>query len=592
VKYAAIRDCVRGCWLGFSRPVEVLSAHDIDDVPPVLERIDQAIERRGQCAVGMICYEAAPAFDPALRVRPPANGLPIVLFGLYEDVEHTVRPRVVPSSNHSIGEWRPSVTPEAYLETVDSIRERIARGDTYQVNYSYRMRADFTGDPASLFLSMDEAQHARCGAYIDTGTHVICSASPELFFQLDGDLIRCRPMKGTSPRGHDLAADLDRMAALRGSEKNRAENVMIVDMVRNDLGRIAEVGSVRVAADCEIERYPTVLQMTSTVEARTQEPVSRILGALFPSASITGAPKVRTMEIINDLEGDPRGIYTGTIGYVSPGRRAHFNVAIRTAVIDTSRNTLEYGVGGGIVWDSVAEEEHAECGIKARILTEPHPDFNLLETILWEQDDGYFLLDRHLDRLQNAADYFLRPLDMNNVRASLETLAAELGPNPHRVRLFVSPTGGVSTETKPLSAEAECKRPRLRLAAKPISSANHFLYFKTTHREVYDSALDGRQDCDDVVLWNERGEVTESTVANIVFEIDGVHATPPVSCGLLAGTYRAELIHRGEICEQVVTIDDLPNADGVYLINSVRRRIDVRWVRESARVGRRPAEGV
>jgi len=581
MEYAAIRDSVRGCWLHFRRPVDVVSTHHLGRVRSTLERVEREVNERGLHAVGFLCYEAAPAFDAVLRVRKPIPGLPLILFGLFRTVEVTARPPAISTSSHHVGDWRPSFGRTSYLEAMASIKEHIARGDTYQVNHSFRLRADFRGDPGSLFLAMQEAQQARCGAYLDTGNHAVCSASPELFFHLDNDLIGCRPMKGTSPRGHNKIVDDDRMAALRASEKNRAENAMIVDMVRNDVGRIAEVGSVRVVAHREIERYPTVLQMTSTVEARTSESLSRIMGALFPSASITGAPKVRTMAIIAELESDPRGLYTGAIGYLAPGRRAHFNVAIRTAVVERAGGTAEYGVGGGIVWDSDADDEYRECLVKARILTEPPPVFDLLETILWEPDTGYYLLERHLERLRRAAEHFVRPLDMTGVRAELATAAAGLPAERHRVRLLVSPAGDVATEAAAVHPDTESTPPRLGLASEPVSSIDPFLYFKTSHRGVYDHALESRRDCDDVVLWNERGEITESTVANIIVEIDGVRATPPTSCGLLDGTYRAELLDRGEIQERIIEVDELRTAEAVYLINSVRRRIEVTWVSET-----------
>jgi len=578
MEYATLRDSTTGSWHVFQHPVDVLSTRDLGRVRSLVESMEREVETAGVYAVGFVAYEAAPAFDSALLVHRPVPELPLVHFGLYRTAQICDRPPAFEAGTYTIGECLPSMDRGRYLRSVAAIREHIARGDTYQVNLSYRLRADFDGSTGSFFLGLHGAQQASCAAYLDLGSHAVCSASPELFFSLDGECIRCRPMKGTSPRGHDLASDRRLMASLQSSVKNRAENTMIVDMVRNDLGRIASVGTVHVPERYDVERYPTVLQMTSTVEARTGAPVSRIIAALFPSASITGAPKVSTMAIIRGIESDPRGVYTGAIGYIAPGRRAHFNVAIRTAVIDRTANTLEYGVGGGIVWDSDAVDEYSECSIKARILTAPPPAFDLLETLLWEPGAGYFLLERHLRRLGEAAEFFVRPTDFGEIRHRLLEVASKLAAQDHRVRLAVAADGSLSIESARLRDAETASDVRIGLATEPISATDPFLRFKTTQRSPYQSAIESRPDCDDVVLWNERGEITESTVANIVVVRNGRHATPPTSSGLLPGTYRAELLDLGAIEERVLTRCDLEAADDLYLINSVRRRINVRWI--------------
>ena len=289
-----------------------------------------------------------------------------------------------------------------------------------------RMHASIERDPFYLFLQLTDAQQSSYGAYLNTGRYAICSASPELFFELDGDRLRSRPMKGTASRGQTLAADRIQAERLHHSVKNRAENVMIVDMVRNDMARVAEIGSVRVLRLFEIERYPTVLQMTSTVECRTRASLPEIFTALFPCASVTGAPKIRTMQIIRDLEPGPRGVYTGAIGFVAPGRRARFNVAIRTVVVDTVAGEAEYGTGSGIVWESDSAEEYQECRLKARILTVMPRAFDLLESLLWTPESGCFLLERHLDRLRDSAEYFDFPFDERKIRTQLGEFAEAL----------------------------------------------------------------------------------------------------------------------------------------------------------------------
>ena len=305
-------------------------------------------------------------------------------------------------------------------------------------------------------------------------------------------------MKGTASRGYSWATDEASVAWLRQSEKNQAENVMIVDMIRNDMGRVATVGSVSAPRLFDVERYPTVLQMTSTVQSETQASLVEIMQALFPCASITGAPKVRTMQIIADLETEPRGVYTGSIGFIAPDRRVQFNVAIRTVVVDKTSGWAEYGVGSGIVWDSDAEDEYRECRIKASVLTQPPPEFDLLESLLWDPTDGYFLLERHLQRLQQAARYFVISLDADSAVQALHDYAETLPAQPHKVRLLVSQQGDISVEAAPIDPDATKRPLRLGLATDPVQTANPFLFHKTTHRTVYDQALASRPDCDDV----------------------------------------------------------------------------------------------
>jgi para-aminobenzoate synthetase / 4-amino-4-deoxychorismate lyase len=347
-------------------------------------------------------------------------------------------------------------------------------------------------------------------------------------------------------------------------------------MVRNDVGRVAVPGSVRVPEMFRVEQYPTVWQMTSTVTCTTHAGIVPILAALFPAASITGAPKARTMEIIAELEERPRQIYTGTIGYLAPGRRALFNVAIRTVLVDRAHDMAEYGVGGGILWDSTDAAELQECAEKARILTARQPEFQLLETLRWTEDGGYFLLDEHLDRLRRSAEYFAFHFDAKATRRKLLAKAAKLGGGAHRVRLLVSRAGIVTIQTAPMGADPKSAAPRrVCLAAGPVDTANAFLYHKTTHRKVYEDALAACPGFDDVILWNAKGEVTESTVANVIVEVDGEQVTPPVSCGLLAGTCRARLLEGGKIREGIVTTERLRRCGHLYLANSVRGQWEV-----------------
>ena len=571
-----------GPWRKFTRPDAIFETRVATDVCGILAEVDAAIRRTRQtktCAAGFVAYEAASAFGLPVR-EPSDNELPLVWFGLFpaEHIESVDAPR--PSGAHRVGPWQPSIPHDAYQRGIESIRSRIEAGDTYQINYinyTWRLRAAFEGDPLSLLVALDAAQRGAWSAYLDLGRHVICSASPELFFLMDGERIECRPMKGTAPRGRSSAADRARGQALASSEKNRAENVMVVDMTRNDLGRVARVGSVTVPSLFAVEQYPAQWQMVSTVSAVAEAPtLSSLFDALFPSGSVTGAPKHRSMSIISGLECGPRGIYTGAIGMFSE-HRAHFNVAIRTVHIDRQREIAEFGVGSGIVWDSIEGDEYEECLIKASILTRHEPVFDLLESLAWSPDEGFVLLEAHLDRLRASAVYFdFEPVSDLALREALD--ASVRGCTvPQKVRLRVARDGRVRAEAAELTGFPEPRR--AALAAQPVSLDDVFLYHKTTRREVYEEAHRSRPDADVVILWNTNGEITEATDANVVVEVGGRRVTPPVACGLLPGVMRGALLDAGEIFEERVTIDQLRDASAAWLINSVRGWMTVAMMR-------------
>jgi para-aminobenzoate synthetase / 4-amino-4-deoxychorismate lyase len=555
-------------WLVFRQPIEVLVAHTPAEVAAQLARVEAAAGE-GLYAAGFIGYEAAPAFDPAFVVKDPGS-FPLSWFGLYRAPE--VLPGLAPADPDAYGldDLRFSVEREAYLRAMAAIKSAIREGETYQVNFTARVRGTLRGDPWDCFLGLTALQQADYCAYLDAGEFAIVSASPECFFELDGDTISCRPMKGTRPRGRWHEEDRALRKDLAGSVKDRAENVMIVDMVRNDLGRVARSGSVRVERLFEVERYPTVWQLTSTVKAATDASLTAILGALFPCASITGAPKHQTMGIIARLEDSPRRIYTGSMGFVAPGRRAQFNVAIRTLLVDKATGAAEYGTGGGIVWDSVPEDEYRECQVKSAILTRRPQAFSLLETLRWEPGAGYYLLEGHLERLEHSAAYFGFALDVAGVRQTLERLAEGLAGGPQKVRLTVRRDGEIRLEAQALPPPA-VQPARLGVAAGPVDTGSIFLYHKTTRREVYERACESCPDCDDVVLWNERGEVTETSIANLVLDLNGELVTPPVSSGLLSGVMRGSLLAQGVVRERPVRLEELAGCRRIYLVNSVRR---------------------
>ncbi len=562
-------------WLHFANPHRIISVTDVDDVRGALQKVEQLVEENNWHAAGFVSYEAAPAFDDALHVLR-ADDFPLLWFGLYS------APRVVQTSevfakrpvfNDLRGlealNWQPSVERETYNAAIEKVKEAIARGNTYQVNYTMRLNSEFSGGEWDFFLNLAQTQN-KYAAYVDTGRFVICSASPELFFKLDGNKIYSHPMKGTAKRGRTSLEDKDQANWLKDSIKNRAENVMIVDMIRNDLGRIAEIGSVQVPELFTIEKYPTLFQMTSTVQAKTDASLDEIFSALFPCASITGAPKVSTMKIIAELETTPRKIYTGSIGFISPNRKAQFNVAIRTALIDRENKTAEYGLGGGIVWDSTSADEYSEALLKARVLTENPRPFELIETLLWTAEDGYFLRKKHLARMQDSADYFGFPFSSAEFENQIDGLAKHF-TSPQRVRVLLDKLGQFKIETRDFQAQEKVFK--VRLAEKPVDSKNVFLFHKTTQREMYPTIP---ADFDEVLLYNENNELTEFTIGNLVAEIDGRLFTPPIYCGLLAGTFRSHLLETEKISERVIRKGELEKCSKVFLVNSVRKWVEAR----------------
>ncbi len=545
----------------------MISATTIEAVNPALREVEKAAEIERLFAAGFVSYEAAPAFDEALLARR-GDDFPLLWFGLFECVEESP---ALPDPRGIEGEgllWESEIEKADFLQAIEAIREEIRLGNTYQVNFTHRLRAKAPSDPWPLFLRMVSAQGPGYSTFLDTGRWCICSASPELFFRREGTRLESRPMKGTAKRGRTLAEDEKLASGLSGSPKERAENIMIVDMVRNDLGRVAETGSVEVPVLCGLEKLPTLWQMTSTVTARSKSGFAEVFGALFPPASITGAPKPSTMGIIASLERSPRRIYTGALGFLLPGC-AQFNVAIRTVLVDKQRAVAEYGTGGGITWDSKPGAEFDECTAKAQVLRRCRPPFLLLETMRWEEGAGYSLLEEHLSRLTDSACYFDYEVNEAEVRRALATLAATFAPGPRRVRLTADSAGKINLSHSRLDPLGP-GLPRVAFGSRPVDASDAMLFHKTTCRRVYEEALAARPGFSDVLLFNERGEVTESTIANVAVELDGLLWTPPLVCGLLSGTRRARMIAEGSLKERLMTIDEVTEAPRVFLLNSVR----------------------
>ncbi len=575
----------RRTWLRFREPVEIIIADRISEVLSALRRIESAVDS-GRWAVGLVSYDAGPAFDPAIRSHRDAT-VPLVHFGIFDP--DSVFESAPAGSNYWLGPRQPLISRSNFEEGVRSVRRFIEAGDTYQVNLTLRLGARFAGDPEGLFAKLAQAQMGEHQALLDLGTTAVCSASPELFFVRDRNgSLTSKPMKGTRPAGTDPEE-------LRSSAKDRAENTMIVDMMRNDFGRIADIGSVAVPVLHEVETYPTVLQLVSTVTATTSAGLTEIFRATFPPASITGAPKVRTSEIITELETQARGVYTGSIGVISPadspsGRRDEWNVAIRTVWIDKAAGRATYGVGGGIVWDSNPSEEWNETRIKSRVLLHADQDLSLIESFRYDPDDpalvsdhGLWLLEEHLDRLERSADFFQFNFDPDEVRAQLARfsavdackLRATLSANGH---LTLTPqhlgeVGWFGSEPPPGHWQAGLEVP-LWIDSVPVRQDDPFIRHKTTRRSTYDEAQNRQPGAEDVVLIDASGNVTESLRANIVIRTgDGFLVTPPAEAGLLPGVFRQHLLDIGTLWEEPIPSETLREAaveDRAWLINSVR----------------------
>lgn len=547
--------------------LETLEAKELSEVLPLLARVER-FTADGLHAVGFIAYEAAGGLNPDLPLSSVVEGIPLAWFAIF-------RERVVAESNEQPAleslvppALEPDISYEEYVCNVERIKEYIASGDSYQVNYTFRMKGGFSGDPLELYRQVSRGQKASFSAYIDTGRFVLLSASPELFFSLKEGQIATRPMKGTAARGRWLEEDEQQISRLKSSIKERAENLMIVDLLRNDLGMIAETGSVKVESLFDVETYPTLHQMTSGVSAKVKKGagLAEIFAALFPCGSVTGAPKRRSMELINELEASPRGLYCGAVGYVAPGGEALFSVAIRTLLLDRQKQSLSLGIGSAITADSDAGQEYQECLTKAAFLAPSPGDFSLIESMRLEGND-YCLLSRHLERLRKSARFFGFSFDEDAICAALEEFA-EGKRGIGKVRLLLQKSGEFTFSSELIT---EISDPlRIGISDQRADSSDLFRYHKTTRREKLDSARQEREDVDEVLFLNERGELTEGSYHNLLLKINGKMLTPVRESGLLNGVLRQELLERGEIAEALLFQEDLAKADEIWLINSVR----------------------
>ena len=563
--------------LHFESPSVIFRAEQLGDVVHALDATERAA-RDGAWVVGFVSYDAGPAFDSALAAMPRGR-LPYAWFAVFPHGP-TVTERPGGHADPTLGSLppaRPAISATHYAASVARIREYIAAGDVYQVNYAVPFVIRESAAPPLLYEQLRVAQGGEYSAYLHLGDAELMSASPELFFERRGNVVRARPMKGTARRGLSSSDDDAARDTLLRSEKNRAENVMIVDLVRSDIGRIARTGSVRVVSLWDAERYPHVWQLTSTVEGEVAPdvPLSAVFRALFPSGSVTGAPKIRATQIIRELEGAPREVYCGAIGVLRPGGDAVFNVAIRTAWTDNAGMTVHLNAGGGITMDSTAASEWDEVRAKVTAFTTPQVVPALFETLRVEY--GVPLrLARHLTRLGSSARYFGISYDASEARDVLVQAAWDSGEMAvARGRLELHPDGTLRAEMIPFPADAPAQPQRVALAASSVSRRALGLYHKTTDRAMYETALSARPGVFDVILWNEEHEATELTRGNLVVELGGRLCTPPVASGLLPGTLRGELLEQGKIIEQIVRVDELRTAKALWFVNALRGWIQI-----------------
>lgn len=570
-------------WRCYSKPAKVLVASDAESLQETLHAVESHRKAGGEAA-GFLRYEAGYAVEPHLRsLLRKAHG-PLAWFGLYERCEMIpILDTCEDIEDALISGSRLSITRDKYFEKLGAIRDYIEAGDVYQINFTTRVRFQANFGAWELFVALFRRHPAPHAAFVNTGTDQIVSLSPEMFFRIENGQISVRPMKGTAPRGKLLPDDRAAAACLRASEKNRAENVMIVDLMRNDLGRICRPGSVKTTSLFDVERYPSVWQLTSTVNgALTKKCTAEaIVRALFPSGSVTGAPKIRAMEIIAELEHPPRGIYTGSIGYFARDR-AQFNVAIRTVALNQQQGIM--GIGGGIIHDSAAPEEWDECHWKAAFLLQSEPEFKLIETFYW--DRGYHFLREHLGRLRNSAKYWGFSFSRQRIVSALQGAAKNFGRGPRRVRITLSSDCALEVTHSEYVAQ---RFRRVGLSTRRVSSSDRFLYHKTTNRALYEEELAAarKRGLDDVLFFNERGELTEATIHNVFVVKKGMWRTPPVCSGLLPGVFRDHILKaRKNSCEAILKLEDLKRADSIYLCNSVRGVFPVELVGRKRR--RRP----
>jgi para-aminobenzoate synthetase/4-amino-4-deoxychorismate lyase len=576
----------------FEAPEAVFVAARPHEVESTLAAAEAARQAAGGSLAGYIAYEAGLALEPklaALAAARSGGAGPLVWLGLFKaprriaaaDVPGWLADRA--QGPGTLGPMEPQLSPGGYTAAFEALREAIHAGDIYQANLTYPLAGSFRGDPTGLYAALRDSAAAGYGGLIFDGSHWLLSFSPELFVALNGAEAKVKPMKGTRPRMAEATADAAMAQDLANSVKDRAENLMIVDLMRNDLARVAEAGSVRVDAPFAVESYPTVHQMVSTVRARLipGKGAMDLVRALFPCGSITGAPKIRAMELLTEVERDARGPYCGAIGRIDADGNAAFNVAIRTlrlTPIENGQGSAVLGIGSAIVADSEPMSERRECEVKAGFLRRAAPGLtaptcDLIETMRFEPDSGIALLELHLARMKASATALGFTFDRHALRNQIQALCFELD-TPAKVRLLVSRSGASALETGPLPpALAPALGEPVKVAAlpHPLDSSDWRLAHKTSDRGFYEDALAAARSfgADEAVLVRADGLVTEGSWTSVFADgPDGALLTPPATLGLLPGVLREHLMVEGRAREAELTLDDL--GGGFWIGNALR----------------------
>ena len=546
----------------FTDTIKELKTKDIKEVKHLLAEVE-AYQNQGYYAVGYVSYEAAPAFETKFEViDDPLMSEYLLYFTIHESVQTepiplTYKPITLPKT------WQELTSAEEYRAAIEHIHHHIRQGDTYQVNYTVQLQQNITADPFAIYNRLVVEQNAHYNAFIQHDDVSIISVSPELFFKKDGDGLTTRPMKGTTNRGLTTETDLKQAQWLAQDQKNRSENMMIVDLLRNDMNRISKIGSENVKSLCLVEQYSTIWQMTSTIETQLlpNSSLGDIFQALFPCGSITGAPKIATMAIIKDVEKQARGVYCGAIGILLPNGPTIFNVAIRT--LQMQGNKAIYGVGGGITWDSKWKAEYEETKQKSAVLYRQNPKFDLISTGRIHRGKLLFLKE-HLNRLQESSRYFSYPFNKEEVQNQVEDLCQSLDfDTDYRLKMSLAKNGELTFEHNQLTGLADvfCQA-RLVEQTHPLDSP--YTYFKTSYRPHI--SLEPHEQ----IYYNQKKELLETSIGNLVLKIEDQLYTPPVHLGLLNGIYRQSLIVNNQVTERVLTLDNLKQAQAIYGCNAVR----------------------
>ena len=558
----------------FTKPIKELKTRNLDQVEDLLREVE-AYQEQGFYAVGYVSYEAAPAFEKKFAVHPaPLMGEYLLYFTIHEKVETLPFPEDYEAVDLPAN-WKEEVEAPAYQEAIKTIHHHIRQGDTYQVNYTVQLSQELKSDPLAIYNRLVVEQKAHYNAFIQHDDVSILSISPELFFEQDDRLLTTRPMKGTTRRGLTNQADLKEASWLEADPKNRAENMMIVDLLRNDMNRISEIGSEQVTHLCQVEQYSTVWQMTSTIESRLRPEVDLVQAfqALFPCGSITGAPKISTMEIIQNTELAPRGVYCGTIGILLPKGKRIFNVAIRTLQMQGTKAI--YGVGGGITWDSKWEGEYQETKQKSAVLYRQEPRFELLTTGRIHQGELTFL-EQHLTRLREASRYFAYPFNEPKLLNKLQEQLAHVDPSlDYRCRIALQRNGSFQLTITELT-DLPASYLQAQLTEQKLDLATPFTYFKTSQRDHL-----GQSDHEQIFHLPD-GSLLETTIGNLVLEIEGQLYTPLAHLPLLDGIYRRHLLETQQVEEKLLTLNDLIDADRIYACNALRGLYELDFQRKDS----------